>query len=133
MILLYFVTNIFSDRWSTFGHFDRVAKLIVAQFAIEPLPIIDAVIIGHQVSTGCLRRLPFHNRCLDYDCVECDGIYLDLEHLWSINVAPTLARALLKILPIKKNFQYVETRGYGNISPEHVDWDKLERGLSKCF
>ena len=126
-----FGTNKIIDRWATFGHFNRIGKLNTAQFAIEPLPVIDAIIIGHQVSTGCLRRLPFHTRCLDFDCFECDGIYLDLEHLWSINVAPTVARALLKILPIKKNCTFVETNGYGNISPDHVDWDKLERGFSK--
>ena len=48
-----------------------------------------------------------------------------------MNVPPMLARALFKILPIKKEYQNIETEHFGNISPNHVDWDRLERGYSK--
>ena len=129
--LLNLVVTTILDRWAVFGHYDRMGKLMGAQFCIEPLPIIDGIIINHQVSTGCLRRRPFQTRCLDLDCIECDGVYFDLEYLWSMNVPPMLARALFKILPIKKEYQNIETEHFGNLSPNHVDWDRLERGLSK--
>ena len=119
------------DRWANFGYYNRTAKLSRAQFAIEPLPVLDAIIIGNQVSTGCVRRRPFQSRCLDLDCVECDGIFVDLTLLWSSNVAPILVRALLRILPLKKGSFKVETDGFGNIGPDDIDWDKLERGASK--
>ena len=88
------------DRWAVFGHYDRVAKLIAAQFSIEPLPVLDGIILDHQVVSNCQRRRPYEPRCRDLDCIECDGIFVDLTFLWSMNVAPMLARALFKILPI---------------------------------
>ena len=44
-----------------------------------------------------------------------------------------IARAILKILPIKKSAQDVETKSFGNIRPDDVDWDKLQRGASKLL
>ena len=108
-----------------------MAKLSRAQFAIEPLPILDAIIMDHQVSTACIRKLPFQLRCLDPDCDECVGITMDLQFLWSSNVAPMLARSVLKILPIKSSAKEVETAAFGNIRPTDIDWDRLERGVSK--
>ena len=119
------------DRWAIFGHFNRTGKLIVAQFAVEPLPIIDGIILNNQVSTGCVRRKSFQTRCEDPDCIECDGKLMDLTYLWSMYVPPMLARSLMRILPIKTQYKNHETDKYGNISPECVDWDKLERGASK--
>ena len=103
----------------------------MAQFAIEPLPVIDGIITDQQVSTGCVRRLPFQTRCQDPDCIECDGSTMDLTYLWSLFVPPMLARALLKVLPLKTQYQKVESENYGNISPECIDWDRLERGASE--
>ena len=105
--------------------------MIVAQFAIEPLPVLDGIIIGHQVVSNCQRRLPYHPRCLDLDCIECDGIFVDLTFLWSLNVAPMLARALFKILPIKTSSRDKILKKFGNITPDDVDWDRLDRGYSK--
>ena len=56
---------------------------------------------------------------------------MDLQFLWSANVAPMLARAVIKILPIKTSAKNVETEAFGNICPTDVDWDKIERGSSK--
>ena len=103
----------------------------MAQFAIEPLPVIDAIITTNHVSSGCVRRKPFQTRCDDPDCNECDGSIMDLTYLWSLFVAPMLARSLLKILPLKTESKSVETDKYGNISPDDVDWDRLERGASE--
>ena len=119
------------DRWAIFGHFNRTGKLIVAQFAIEPLPIIEGIILDNQVSTGCVRRGPFQTRCDDPDCIECDGALTELTYLWSIFVPPMLGRSLMRILPIKSQYKNDETNKHGNIGPEYVDWDKLERGSSE--
>ena len=108
-----------------------MGKLNGAQFAIEPLPILDGIIIGHQVVSNCLRRPPFMPRCLDLDCIECDGTFIDLTYVWSMNVAPILARALFKILPIKTSSHDKVVKNFGNVSPDDVDWDKLDRGISK--
>ena len=86
--------------------------------------------MGHQVSSSCLRRGPFQVRCLDPDCVECEGIYLDLTFIWSLFVAPLLARSLLRVLPLKDGCT-AETHGYGNIGPKDIDWERLESGKSK--
>ena len=79
----------------------------------------------------CPRKLPFQGRCLDMDCDECEGVYTDLTFVWSLYVAPLLARSLLRVLPLKSASRSVETTGFGNISPEDIDWDKLERGASE--
>ena len=100
---------IYLDRWSTFGHYNRIGKLNRAQFSLEPLPILDGIIMDNQVSTACIRRGPFQARCADPDCVECDGLFVDLTYLWSTNVPPTLARAVLKILPLKSRAKKAET------------------------
>ena len=105
----------------------------MAQFAIEPLPVIDGIIHDNEVSTGCVRRGPFQTRCEDAECVECDGVLMDLTFLWSLFVPPMLARALLRLLPLKTRSKEVEIDKYGNISPEDVDWDKLERGASELL
>ena len=105
----------------------------MAQFSIEPLPIIEGIILDNQVATGCVRRRPFQTRCDDPGCLECDGAMTDLQFLWSLYVAPILARSLLRILPIKSQYRDIETDKHGNIRPDYIDWDKLERGASKLF
>ena len=103
----------------------------MAQFAIEPLPIIEGIILDNQVSTGCVRRGSFQTRCDDPDCIECGGTLTELTYLWSIFVPPMLGRSLMRILPIKSQYKNDETNKHGNIGPDYVDWDKLERGSSK--
>ena len=87
----------------------------------------------HQVVSNCARRPAFQFHCLDLDCIECDGAFVDLTYLWSLNVAPMLARALFKILPIKTIAQDRIRKNFGNISPDDIDWDKLDRGYSKLI
>ena len=115
------MTNIL-DRWSTYGHLDKTGKLIVIMFAIEPMPVLHGFLISHHTSTGCLRRGKFQLRCSDPGCFECYGVFIDLSNVWSLYIAPVIARVIIGLLPKKVDKDHVN---FGNICPSDIDWDKL--------
>ena len=88
---------------------------------MEAPPIIHGIITANQISTVCEKRKPFQLRCEDEECVECDGLYMDLEFVWSLYIAPLLARTVIGQLPKKKARKFVETDMFGCISPNDID------------
>ena len=115
------------DRWSVFGHYNRIAKFTAAQMAFEPYAILHAIILSNQTCSVCPRRNPFQTKCEDPGCPECRGQYLDLTYCWSNNLPAMIARGLIGQLPIKREHRRYLSVNFGNIRPDMVDWDKLER------
>jgi len=94
------------------------------------MPIIWGVIVDNHTSTGCIRRPKFQLRCDDLECVECAGVFLDLTYVWSVYVAPLLAKSVLGLLPKKNNN---DLTNFGNICPSDIDWEYLGNRNRKFY
>ena len=128
-----FKTKIVLDRWYVYGLYNLTGKLNAAQHAIEPMPIIHGIILANQPGSVCLRRGPFQIRCDEPTCWECRLQFLDLVHVWSVYVAPLLARHLISLLPLKKSRMHIVNIQFGNFSPDDIDWERLERANGNKF
>ena len=97
------------------------------------MPIIHGIVLSNQPGSVCPRRGPFQVRCDVPNCWECRLQFLDLVHVWSIYVAPLLARQLIGLLPLKKNRMHIVNIQYGNFSPDDIDWERLERAHGNYY
>ena len=96
-----------------------------AQHAIEPMPIIHGILLTNQACSVCPRRGPFQVHCGVPNCWECRLQYMDLVNVWSLYVAPLLARQLIALLPLKRDRMHLQNTQFGNFSPDDIDWDRL--------
>ena len=108
-----------------------MAKLSVAQIAFEPYAVLHALLLANQVCSICPRRKFMQTRCDDPGCDECRGQYFDLTYCWSNNIPALIARLLIGQLPIKREHRRFLDANFGNIRPDMIDWDRLERGQGK--
>ena len=55
---------------------------------------------------------------------------MDLTYVWSLYLAPLLARKVLGLLPKRTN---ADLTNFGNIRPCDIDWDFLKNRNRKFF
>lgn len=130
-MVLWLNTPNYLDRWTVFGLHSKLGRLITAQHAIEPMPVIHSIILNNQTCSVCLRRKPFQLRCETENCWECRGQFLDLVAVWSLFVAPLLARVIIGLLPLRPERKHIQNAYFGNFNPDDIDWARLDRANGK--
>ena len=80
------------------------------------MPIIHGIILNNQACSVCPRRGPFQIRCDTENCWECRGQFIDLVAVWSMFVAPLLARVVIGLLPLRAERRHIQNAYFGNLS-----------------
>ena len=61
----------FIDPWFRWGYFAFYGKFFAAKFEMAPLALVHALVIHHDASRVCPRRLDWQMKCADQKCHDC--------------------------------------------------------------